>query len=745
MNPLCFNRPGVSDEFLARAGCHHVDESECERTYGFRAKGIAIPFRKPTGEPILSAGKPFARVRMESPAKNQKYDQRAIPGVHVFTPPNFTEHEKGKPLFVIEGEFKSMALAESGLCAVGICGICGAAQTTDGEPQLNLELVDLLRHQEPETLVFAGDSDVVLNNQFASEAVKFRRLICGSNQFSSVKTFIVTKPPFTEAKGFDDCRQKHGEGFQKWLAATVAGGYEVTAKTSEVEVFACLLDREIGPVGEALLPVDAHGLREKLLNSAYALWRQTGAKITLRPLLAKALHVKECEIDKAIGDVAKRKKQKRIGKQGIVSNAEPAKRFPAFYDASAKGYWIQDNRGVWIEINEVAVRRHLKAIGVSPICAKDEFLSPLESELNRLQRDESVDFAGSLAGCSKGVVEMGGRRILVKDSPRLIEPLPGDWPTIESFLSNLFCDAKYNQLPYVLGWLKIGYQALRSGNRRPGQLLAIAGEHDCGKSLFQNLVTQILGGRSAKPYRYMSGGTEFNGELFSAEHLMIEDEAAGSDGRTRRNFGAKIKEITVNQVQSCHSKNRQAISLEPFWRLTLTVNREPENLMILPLLDQSLEDKIMLLSANKRPMPMPTVTATQREVFWAALMAELPAFIHSFLKYAIPQHLHSERFGVTHFHHPELLSAVDAMAPESRLLALVDLELLSSPGSTGWTGTAEELEKKLFASPSSWAAKSLLNWPNVTGTYLGRLANKPEPRVFGHRTSSQRLWTIKKP
>jgi hypothetical protein len=38
--------------------------------------------------------------------------------------------------------------------------------------------------------------------------------------------------------------------------------------------------------------------------------------------------------------------------------------------------------------------------------------------------------------------------------------------------------------------------------------------------------------------------------------------------------------------------------LKPFWRLSITLNDEPENLLILPPLDESLGDKIMLLRAQ---------------------------------------------------------------------------------------------------------------------------------------------------
>ena len=89
----------------------------------------------------------------------------------------------------------------------------------------------------------------------------------------------------------------------------------------------------------------------------------------------------------------------------------------------------------------------------------------------------------------------------------------------------------------------------------------LAGPRDCGKSLLQSLLTILFGGRSAKPYRYMTGETSFNADLFGAEHLVIEDEQPNTDIRARRNFGAQIKEFTSNPMQSCHGKFREAVGL----------------------------------------------------------------------------------------------------------------------------------------------------------------------------------------
>jgi hypothetical protein len=242
----------------------------------------------------------------------------------------------------------------------------------------------------------------------------------------------------------------------------------------------------------------------------------------------------------------------------------------------------------------------------------------------------------------------------------------------------------------------------------------------------------------------MSGATPFNGELFGAEHLMIEDECGSTDLRTRREFGAKIKDFTVNQVQSCHAKNRQAVSLKPFWRLSISLNDEPENLMILPPIDESLTDKIILLRANRQPMPMDTSTSEGHALFWQALVAEIPAFVDHLLRWDIPVELRSQRFGITHFHHPALLASIDALSPEIRLLSLIDSVLFADHSvlDGNLQLTAEDIEQRLINSNMGYEARRLLSWSNACGTYLGRLANKQPDRIKQDRTGKMRRWIL---
>jgi VirE-like protein len=442
-----------------------------------------------------------------------------------------------------------------------------------------------------------------------------------------------------------------------------------------------------------------------------------------------------------------------------ASNNRP-KVIHAHYDTGRKCYWTQNSRGGWIEINEQSLRRLLKRHGFNATPAQGQRLSEVDQKLSETQLEQDVAYAGPLAGHRSGVLECYGNRILVTTSPKLIEPTAGEWPMLNRFLENLLVDGSYDQRPCVYAWLKLAYEALRAEQRRPGPVMAIAGPRNSGKSLLQNLFTEILGGRVAKPYRYMSGHTDFNGELFGAEHLMVEDEAPSTDLRSRRALGAHIKAFTVNETQSCHVKNRQALTLSPFWRVSISVNDEPENLMILPPISDSehdsLGDKIILLRANLAEMPKPTETLEQYAIFWQTLMSELPAFLDFLLHWEVPTEMRHPRYGMKTWHHPELLLALDALAPETRLLSLIDETLFTDHETPGnlitsskakdlWQGTAEQLERLLCDNPTvGYEARKLLSWPTACGTYLGRLSKKHPPRVQQGQRSDARRWILRR-
>ena len=420
-------------------------------------------------------------------------------------------------------------------------------------------------------------------------------------------------------------------------------------------------------------------------------------------------------------------RQKRSAQNSRTSRKSAVTCHPevvAWYDIGRKEYLVQDGRGVWMPQTEGQFRRHCKMHGISGRTIEGACHSPFDAFVTKLQRECGVDFAGPVAGYAPNTYEDSGFRFLVTKGPKLSIPKLGDFPLIQTVLRNVLADDKHDQITFFHGWLAVALRALYAGRRAPGQALVMVGPANGGKSLLQDIVTAILGGRQAKPYSFMTGATHFNGHLAGAEHLRISDENPLTDMRSRRNLGAQIKNICVEASQNIEDKHRTAITLKPFWRLSISLNDEPENLLVLPPLDEHTLDKLILLKAHRRGMPMPTATDEQKENFWRALASEFPAYAHWLLNtFEIPNGLVCQRFGIVHFQHPEITVELERFEAYMRLLAMIDSEIFKDNTRESWQGSAEELERRLTyeGSVCTREARQLLNWPGATARHLGQL------------------------
>ena len=434
-----------------------------------------------------------------------------------------------------------------------------------------------------------------------------------------------------------------------------------------------------------------------------------------------------------------------------------------YYDGNGQTYWRQNAHGSWQKINETSLKTELLALGYSPLPRDGESLTEVDEAKRDIQLNQHIEFAGPLAGYSSGYYTVQGLPILVTTSPTIIKPVPGEWPTLRAIFDGLFLDGEIDQRPYVFAWLKHGYQSLASGKPTPGQALCLTGPRESGKSLLQTIITEILGGRSAKPYEFLTGDTGFNADHFAGEHLMIEDDVPSTDIRARRRLGAGIKQVTVNNTQRCHAKNKTPLILTPFWRLSISVNDETENLLILPPLDDGNGDKIIILKVKNFPMPMPTDTPERRQRFMDTIKAELPALLHYLQEWEIPANIKGGRFGFTGFHHPDIVEALSRVSPEERLLAIVDQVIFESalnsredrpcsptmryPQMSTWKGTADKLESEITGRDSEFSreAQKILTFSNACGTYLGRLAKFHPDRIKSTKSKNKITWHIKPP
>lgn len=408
-------------------------------------------------------------------------------------------------------------------------------------------------------------------------------------------------------------------------------------------------------------------------------------------------------------------------------NGKAASMFEAYYDNEKGAFWVPNETGEWVKVTEAALKRYLRVRNYSKNVYLDNGLTQLEQKIYDIEQKQSVHYAGQLAGYRIGVHEVCGYRVLVTRERKVIAPKEGPFPTLASYLKGLLGE----QVQYWHGWIKAGLEALNAGPPfRPGQALAMAGPGGCGKNLAQSIITEIFGGRMAKPFRYMTGETNFNSDLFAAEHLVIQDEAASTDLRIRRYFGGMIKNLLVNEEQSYHRKKDDALPMTPFWRLSITLNDEPENLMVLPPLDPSIKDKIFLLRCFQPAEPFHGERIEDRQRFRQTLSDELPGYLHWLHQWKAPKAIRDVRYGVRVFHDPEILYELENLAPEFRLLSLVDTAALWDQGTGYWEGTAAALERALREWDKTGEVARLLSFNTACGVYLGRLAGKKPDRVY---------------
>ena len=446
-------------------------------------------------------------------------------------------------------------------------------------------------------------------------------------------------------------------------------------------------------------------------------------------------------------------------------------------DGDGSNFLLGNGGKSWSKWGEKKIYNLFKMKFVRLKPREGEILSEAEQVLMHVMRERRLDLVvAAIPGYRAGIYDLHGQRVLVRTSPRLVEPVEGNWDTVNALL-HAKLDFSWgdpeghgmDQTDYFHGWMKTAIEGLYfggPGNFRPGQCCIFAGPGDCGKSRIQHqVVTGLLGGRSADPGPYLFGRTDFNGEMFAAEHLMMEDPASSTKTVDRVFFGEMLKQLVVNDTLRLHRKREDALTVSPFFRTTISINNDPDKMRVLPLLTPDIKDKLHLFLISPSPLPMPTSTLEERAAFRAKIAEELPAYAWWLLNvYEIPEGIRSQRMGVKEWHHPALSLELFDDTPAAELLQLIDaadwsgsmtddldnhklwqLASVAKDAGTVWEGTALDLEKLLVREDCSVRAEAKkLCVHNKIDRLLARLKEDRPDRVSPHRTRLARNWVISK-
>lgn len=400
------------------------------------------------------------------------------------------------------------------------------------------------------------------------------------------------------------------------------------------------------------------------------------------------------------------------------------------YNNKGRMFYFRDAGGAWRKRDLILTRLTLRGHGLNGTARKGENLSEVDQAVKHILDHNEVDFAIPLAGYPEGRLDVGGHSLLITRSNPPLPAKEGDYPMLRKFLIDLLGEEPFQ---HHMGWWQWARKSLSGVPVLPGQAMIYVGPSGAGKSFIQKLTTRLLGGQQpGKPFAYMAGRTTFNSELFYASHLVIEDEFADMGAKGRREFGARLKELVVNEYVSCHGKGLEAVTLRPKWRVSMSMNNEEEHLQVLPPMEPSTLDKMMLFSCNKPEFPYDLSTTDGWEKWNKTVDDELPALAHAIDTFEIPKRMVETRYGVKAWHSKSIVNRESDNAPEEKLWHCIEHDLpLILDGKSYWEGRSLDLERELTRSsmPSSLQARALFSWPGACGTYLGRLLKNHGDRV----------------
>ena len=684
-------RPGIHPDTLTSHNIVMLNPDEAFERVGVRRAGMWLPYHRLDGEPTK-----FGRLRLTQPNGKMKYTQREGSGVHVFFP-------KGLPrdcdeLYIIEGEFKAMALTEAGFPAIGISGFYGWQE----QGRIHPELDQALAYLNPKQLYWVGDADTVLNPDFYTAT---------SRMVGKLPVKLV-RLKWDGPKGADDLRAEVGDQFESvWR-----GLPRVEADEDEVLMLERLLE-----VHKSEFSFSKSDEFTKLAKTLGRFGRKPGAAV-LQDKVRTMFGLKSGLLKTAISEVV------RAVDNGDIVSEEAEVVVQRSYTDGSKWYVDLNNTNRYTKLTLESWRNQLAYFG-----AQSEQIMQAQATV---EQNRMVDFAGPLCGRSIGLHQEGSLQVLVTESYKFIEGTQGrDWQdTVPGqYLMNLIGES---QCEYLLGWLQQGRKAMRNPSQNvPGQALFLVGTVGLGKTLAQRIITACLGGRAADPQNWLKGLTPFNSDLWKAEHLMISDATIQDDWKARSRLTGALKEVVANNSFPLHAKFAEALTMKPIWRLSMSANCTPNSVKALPSVDEDNADKVLMLWCER-----PGWEFQRGLEIWDLIGPDLDEFCGAVDGFEVSEDIEDVRYGVMGHVHPEIQQLVHGESSEGQLEGVLDLYFVDNDDELVGSSAAIYNVLKNYG-PMQW-----IKTPKGLGMFLRKLSKTGAARYkvedkIGHRKT--KIWTIK--
>lgn len=442
-------------------------------------------------------------------------------------------------------------------------------------------------------------------------------------------------------------------------------------------------------------------------------------------------HPAEKILQDVVDEIENSSKSTKSSTSPIINKFDPSE---VFYDSQSGAYIVN----VGTHYRRYTRKSPVKS-GIKRYLDSLDNTQDLDEIMNTIEIDQAIDWAGSFAGYTRGTIQIRGKRLLVMDEANMVDAKNGECPLHLSIIEQAFTNEDAKSV--FISWVRDAVRAIRKHHHHPAPMLVLAGQRNAGKSLIAHIVQEALGGRASNPMSNWRGKTLWNDELLGSELLLIDDSEASTDPRARKALGAHFKENIYGLNVKVQTRCKTAVDMRPVWRVMICCNETPENLSVIPPLEEGIEDKIILLRVSAIKTPMPAQSVDQKKAFSEALKEELPAFLSYIESFETPEHLKDSRDGVVAWKDDHLLNSICEISPEYQLDSLLaiclDCNLFAIPSGESKFMKAADVQSVLQdrGSPTLSQARELLRYAPNCGRYLSSLI-KSESRYV---TASKKL------
>lgn len=369
-----------------------------------------------------------------------------------------------------------------------------------------------------------------------------------------------------------------------------------------------------------------------------------------------------------------------------------------YYDG--KRYWKRTGSR-WLDFTKEDMITNLKVMGISSRINQGETCSECDKILLTIMTQKRVEGVAPFMFTKDEIVDVRGCPFINIANKKVTSPAsgpsnPGMYPWLHTFFENIW-DAEESEFglsasTHFMAWLQRFYRGGLENNPKSGHVLVIAGPPGRGKSLLSMFILREIMGGGTDASAFLLNNNHFNKELGESPVWNVDDGVSAVDLRDHRRFSEMIKKHTANPEVVYHPKFRDAVVLPWKGRIVVTCNADADSLNMVPNLEASVLDKIMLFRLSETYQP-DFFDSYKME---AQIRKELPFFLRDLLDWTMPEAVIGDaRFGVQPYHHSSLVAEAREASPSHRVTEVIEMWRKSYSETMEneelWEGTATEL------------------------------------------------------